>query len=293
MVKFSATIFARPNRVGISLGSLNPTQLTAFKALMVSVLVQNQKNEGYDEMEGIRAADNYIGKATGKSDVFGSGNYYIAFLGKPSTTSLWELQFGGHHYAFANTYNEGKIEGVTPSFRGVNPLTPFSENGNTYQPLEQVQTTFTGIIGSLSDAEKNAARLSATFSDVLLGPGKDGVFPQTKEGLKNSGNLNSTTQQQLYLAIGLYAGDLDSTASETVMARYKAELADTYFAYSGSGTMNQLNDYVRLDGLSIWLELSLQPSRDFPGTNHIHTVWRDRKPIMVATKINNSSFINS
>src|SRR5580704_278955 len=32
-------------------------------------------------------------------DMFGSNLYYISFLGKPSTTSPWMLQFGGHHLA--------------------------------------------------------------------------------------------------------------------------------------------------------------------------------------------------
>jgi hypothetical protein len=41
--------------------------------------------------------------------------------------------------------------------------------------------------------------------------------------------------------------------------------------------MNQNNDYVRIDGPGIWIEYSAQPSRDFPGTTHPHSVWRDRK----------------
>jgi hypothetical protein len=35
----------------------------------------------------------------GGGDMFGSDLYYISFLGKPSTTSPWMLQFGGHHLA--------------------------------------------------------------------------------------------------------------------------------------------------------------------------------------------------
>ena len=105
---------ARPRRVGIKLGSLNVTQLKAAKALMGAVMAQNVPNEGFDELEGNLAADDYFGTTTGKTDTFNSGNYYLAFLGTPSTTTLWELQFGGHHYAFANTYKEGKITGVTP-----------------------------------------------------------------------------------------------------------------------------------------------------------------------------------
>jgi len=34
----------------------------------------------------------------------------------------------------------------------------------------------------------------------------------------------------------------------SIMAKYKAELADTYISYSGSGAMYKVNDYVRIDG---------------------------------------------
>lgn len=268
--------FSRPQRVGISLKQLTPAQLAAAKTLMASVLSAGTNNEGYDELQGILAADDYFGKTTGKTDVFGPGNYCLAFLGEPSTASLWELQFGGHHFAFANTYNGGKITGVTPSFRGVEPATAVKADGRTYQPLAQEGETFAKLIQSLSDAETSSAKLSNTFSDVLLGPGKDGMFPNAKQGLK-VGALNSAGQKQVLKAIGLYVNDLDAATAKGVMAKYTAALAETYVAYSGSGTVNAANDYVRIDGPGVWIEYSVQPSRDFPGTTHPHLVWRDRQ----------------
>ena len=268
--------FSRPNRVGLSLGSLNPTQLSAAKALMASVLAQGSPNEGYDELEGILAADDYFGQTTGQTNTFGPGNYYIAFLGKPGTTALWELQFGGHHFAFANTYDGGKITGATPSFRGVEPMAPVTANGRKYEPIEQERAAFSNIIGSLNTAQTDSARLSNTFNDILLGPGRDGVFPKNKQGL-SIGKLNSKQQKQVTEAIALYVNDLDAATAKLIMAKYTAELGDTYLSYSGSGTMNKANDYVRLDGPSIWIEYSVQPSRDFPNTTHPHSVWRDRK----------------
>ncbi len=267
--------FSRPNRVGLSLGSLDPAQLSAAKALMASVLAQGSVNEGDDELQGILAADDYIAKTTGQANAFGAGNYYIAFLGKPGTTALWELQFGGHHFAFANTYNEGKITGVTPSFRGVEPMAPVTAAGRNYQPMEQEREAFSKIIEALSKAAKDSAKLSGTFSDVLLGPGNDGKFPGIKQGVR-IGGLNSAQQKQIVKSIGFYVNDLDAATAKAVMAKYTAELAGTYFSYSGSGTMNQANDYVRLDGPNIWIEYSVQPSRDFPNTTHPHSVWRDR-----------------
>lgn len=266
---------SRRRRVGIKLGSLNAAQLRAAKALMAAVMAQNVANEGFDELEGNWAADDYFGTTTGKTDTFNAGNFYVALLGLPSTTGLWELQFGGHHYAFANTYNRGKVAGVTPSFRGVEPMTAVTANGRTYQPVEQERQAFAQVLGGLSSRERATAKLSATFGDILLGPGKDGQFPTAKQGLR-VGDLPAAKQTLVLNALKRYVNDLDRVTAAPVLARYTAELADTYVAYSGSETMSQPNDYVRLDGPSVWIEYSGQPSRDFPGTVHPHSVWRDR-----------------
>lgn len=268
--------FSRPNRVGLALGTLTPVQFAAFKDLMTAVLSQVSADEGYNELKGILAADDYIAKVTGKTAAFGSGNFYIALLGQPSTTGLWELQYGGHHIAFSNTYKSGQLSGVTPAFRGVEPMTSIPGNDRNYQPMEAEQNSFATLIEGLSEVQKTGARLSTTFSDLLLGPGRDGAFPNTKQGVR-LGETNSSVQKQVLKAIALYVDDLEPASAKQVMDKYTAELPDTYLSYSGSGTMNQQNDYVRLDGPSIWLEYSVQPGRDFPGTTHPHSVWRDRK----------------
>ncbi len=266
---------ARPRRVGIKLGSLNAAQLKAANALMGAVMARQGPNEGFDELAGNWAADDYFGTTTGKTETFNAGNFYVAFLGTPSTTGLWELQFGGHHYAFANTYNRGKITGVTPAFRGIEPMTAVTVNGRTYQPMEQERQAFAQMLASLSSSERATAKLSATFRDVLLGPGKDGQFPTTKQGLR-VGDLPTAKQKLVLNAISLYVNDLDPATAAPVLAAYSAGLADTYVAYSGSETMSQSGDYVRIDGPNVWIEYSGQPSRDFPGTTHPHSVWRDR-----------------
>lgn len=44
-----------------------------------------------------------------RDDLFGSDLYYISFLGKPSTTTPWMLQFGGHHLALNITISGTKV----------------------------------------------------------------------------------------------------------------------------------------------------------------------------------------
>ena len=264
----------RPRRVGIRLGSLNATQLKAAKALLAAAMAQGVPNEGFDELEGNLAADEYLGKRIGKTETFNVGNYYLAYLGTPNLSGLWELQFGGHHFAVANTYKDGKLTGVTPSFRGVEPIAPVTVNGQTHQSMEQERAAFAEMLGSLAKPQQDAARLSATFGDVLLGPGQDGQFPTTKLGLK-VGVLTDAQKKLVLKVIGLYVNDLDKVTVAPVLAAYTADLGDTYVAFSGSGTMSQAGDYVRIDGPRVWIEYSGQASRDIPGTVHPHSVWRD------------------
>lgn len=267
---------ARPRRVGIRLGTLNEAQRKAASALMAAAMAQNVPNEGFNEFEGNLAADEYLGKVTGKTETFNAGNYFLAFLGTPSATGLWELQFGGHHFAFANTYNGGKLTGMTPSFRGVEPIAPVTINGHTYQSLGQEQEAFAALLSSLTVKEQATARLSVSFRDVLLGPGQDGQFPNQKQGIK-VGSLNAAQKKLILNAIKLYVNDLDPATAAPVLAQYTTELDNTYLAYSGSGTMSQEGDYVRIDGPRVWIEYSGQGSRDIPGTVHPHSVWRDHQ----------------
>ncbi|MVM33668.1 DUF3500 domain-containing protein [Spirosoma sp. HMF4905] len=264
----------RPRRVGIQLGSLNEVQLKAAKTLLAAAMAQNVPNEGFDELEGNLAADEYLGKLINKTSTFNAGNYYLAFLGTPSATGLWELQFGGHHFAVANTYKDGKAIGLTPSFRGVEPIAPVTINGRTHQSMEQERQAFADMLGSLTNAEQTTAKLSATFRDILLGPGADGQFPTTKQGIK-VGTLSATQKKLVLNAIKLYVNDLDPATVATVLTNYTTDLDNTYVAFSGSGTMSQPGDYVRIDGPRVWIEYSGQPSRDIPGTVHPHSVWRD------------------
>jgi Protein of unknown function (DUF3500) len=264
----------RPYRVGLKMATLTEVQQKAFKTMMSAVLSTDSEQEGYAEIEAGRTADDFFGEKTGKSGMFNSGNYFVAFLGKPSNTDLWELQFGGHHFAFANTYNKGKIVGATPSFRGLEPST-FEYKGKKYQPLEQEREAFAQIITELNDQEKSKAKLAYTFNDMILGPNQDGKFPKDPQGVK-VGSLTKKQQQLVIKAIETYVNDLDTETAKMFMKKYTEELANTYVAYSGSGNMAQVSDYIRIDGPSIWIEYSAQPSRDFPGTSHPHSVWRDR-----------------
>lgn len=261
------------DRVGLTLGDLDQAQLGYVKAMLIEAS-GIAANEGYDELEQLLNADDFLLAETGELG-FSSSNFHIAFLGVPAATGTWELQFGGHHTAFANTYIDGKLAGATPSFRGVEPFVPFEMNGRTNDPMAQERDAFAALLTSLTPAQLGRARLSQTFTDVVVGPQKDDNFPAEREGVPGR-DLNAPQRAKLLEAVATYVHDIDPRNAAAIMHVYETEIGETFVAFSGTTAMNRENDYIRIDGPSLWIELSMQPGRSIPGV-HPHSVWRDRR----------------
>lgn len=258
-------------RVGLQLSTLTSAQVTAALAV-VQAATGSTANEGYDEAMQIRLADDYL-KANGGGSGYSSGIYFIAFLGTPSLSGTWQFQFGGHHLAINNTYNAGAVQGATPHFEGVEPKT-WTTSGVTYAPLNQEQSAMAAMLASLSSTQLASAKLSSTFSDVVLGPNNDGKFPTTKVGIQVS--TLSTAQQALVLAaIKPWVLDADDATATSLLATYQSELANTYVSYSGNATLANNADYVRIDGPSVWVEFVCQSGVVFQNQIHYHSIWRD------------------
>ncbi|MGI5456578.1 DUF3500 domain-containing protein [Streptomyces sp. CA-249302] len=205
---------------------------------------------------------------------YGSGYYYLAFLGTPSADGTWQLHFGGHHLAVNITYKDGKVEGASPFFTGVEPTTWTADDGTTYSPLAKFRSGLLKLTGSLSTEQLATAKLSESFGDVLLGPGKDGDFPETKEGIKVS-ELSPKQKKLVLAAIHPWVADVDDATAAQLMKTYAKELDETYVSYSGSTDLTTQGDYVRIDGPSVWIEFVCQNGVVFQDQIHYHTVYRD------------------
>jgi hypothetical protein len=260
-------------RVGLQTDELSDDQWTALEELLRAV-TGSADDEGFDEILQHLAADDYLAD-NGGGDSYGRGNYFIAFLGTPSDDGTWELQFGGHHLAVANTYTDGALAGATPSFRGIEPMDTVEQDGTTVEPEQQEQAAFAALLASLTDEQLADAELSESYNDILLGPGNDWAFPETSEGLKGS-ELSDEQQELLLAAIATYVDDVDDADAATILAEYEAELDDTYIAFSGGTSLDSVGDYIRLDGPSVWIEFSMQNGIVLQGA-HPHAVWRDKQ----------------
>lgn len=314
-------------RLGLKLSDLDSTQVQAALAV-VQAATGTIANEGYSEIQQLRAADDNLNTAPAGSfgpgkegggpppgmkpggpppgmgpgpggpppgmrrgpgggrppglgaDDYGSGVYFIAFLGKPSATGTWMLQFGGHHLATNITFGKGSVTGATPKFEGVEPLSFTTANsrvlpkGTTYAPMSAEASTMLAMLKGLTPAQAQQAKLAQSFFDVVLGPGQDGNFPVTKVGLPCK-QLSPAQQALVMAAMAPWVQDSDDATATTLLATYQRQLADTYIAYAGSGSFTSNGDYVRIDGPDVWIEFVCQNGIVYHNQIHYHSIWRD------------------
>ena len=204
-------------------------------------------------------------------NMFGSDLYYISFLGLPSTTQPWMLQFGGHHLAL-NITIAGSKGVLTPTLTGAQPAT-FKLNGKTIRPVGRESDKALALLQSLDENQRKQAVLSYQVADLVLGPGQDGkkIVP---DGLKAS-SMNANQQAMLLDLISEWAGIMNETSAAIRMAEMKADMNETWFAWSGPTTAeagNNITAYYRIQGPHLVIEYA--PQRDEPG-NHVHTMYRD------------------
>jgi hypothetical protein len=225
----------------------------------------DQKKAGGDPAK--KKGDGFAKKKGGGGGMnFGAMNYMIAFLGKPSKTTPWILQLGGHHLAI-NLYYKGASGAATPYHVAAQPTLWKDEQGKTHEPLAPMRESLLGLLKSLTPEQSKLAKLEARFNDVYVGPGKDGKFPTKSEGVPVS-ELSDASKDFVKKAIAAWTGDSPQGAEYRKL--YEAELDKAKVAYSGDPSLSDRGDYVRIDGPRVWIEFATQ------GSDHIHTIWRDR-----------------
>lgn len=258
-------------RNGLQFSSLTSTQLAAAQQLAQAAT----SSDGYQRFQNIRGADNVLGSYVGGA--YGSGNYYIAFIGTPSTSSPWQLQIGGHHYAFNHTFNGQYVSG-TPYFIGSEPAL-YNVAGTLYFPMKGPRDAAYALTRSVYG--NSSALLSGTFDDVLMGSsGNDSyphTFPTTGRGILYT-SLTSAQQAQVKAMIEAWVNDMDNTTASSLLSGYESAdaLANTYVGYSGTGTLTTQGDYIRVDGPRVWIEFCIQNGVIFNQSYHFHTIWRDK-----------------
>ena len=183
------------------------------------------------------------------------------------------LQFGGHHLALNVTIN-GAQGILTPTLTGAQPAL-YTIAGRTVRPLGQESDKALALLNSLDEAQRKQAVLSFRMADLVLGPGQDGKVIQP-EGLK--GSVMTEAQRALMLdVISEWSGIVHESAAAARLAELKADLNETWFAWSGptTGTAGQnITAYYRIQGPRLVIEYAPQTLGGDPAL-HVHTMYRD------------------
>jgi hypothetical protein len=253
-------------RNGLRLGDLTTAQQDAVFAMVAAIL----SPKGYQQVVDTVNADEALLKSSGGGALtFGRAEYHVSILGTPSATSPWTLQFGGHHMAINATVVGANIT-LAPSLTGAQPAT-YTLNGVTVRPQGIELDRAFELVNALDAAQKAKAIIGATFIDLVLGPGKDGMV-LAPEGIQASA-LTAAQQALLLQLIADRVEILNLEDAALRMAEIKATLADTYFAWSGPTTAGS-PAYYRVTGPTLAIEYSPQ-SLGGDATNHTHAMYRD------------------
>lgn len=275
-------------RNGLRFGDLDEEAFDAALAVAQAAL----SDEGYEDLLGIMAADDYLGSlSTGGpgggpgGDMYSSDNYYIAIFGTPDASNDWMLQIGGHHLAYNITYLSGTGYPV-PHHAGVEPKASFEINSTTYAPLAAEGDAMAAMFDALSTTELAAAYLSGeSYSDVLMGPDNgSGSLPTdypTSSGVLVS-DLSSDKQALVIAAIAEWVEDYAPDVADVLMNDYTSDtaFAQTYISWAGTESsgvdVDVSGTYMRIDGPRIWVEVACQSGVVISEETHYHTMFRDK-----------------
>lgn len=299
-------------RAGISIKDMTPAQRTAEMALLAAVL----SPRGLEKVQQIMQGDEVLksqpdngppggrgggpppagrdgappfgrdggpppfarggpppGGGPGGGVQFGKDLYYLSILGKPSEKDPWMIQFGGHHLA-VNITIAGERGVLTPTLTGAQPSL-YTLNGKTVRPLGQESDKGIALLRSLDESRRKQAILSYRVADLVLGPGHDGETIQP-EGLRASG-MTEKQRAMLIDLIGEWAGIVHESAAAARMAQLKSEINETWFAWSGSTSVDagkNISAYYRIQGPHLVIEYAPQGMGGDPSM-HVHTMYRD------------------
>jgi hypothetical protein len=264
-------------RRGIRMGDLTDAQRASVLALLKEAL----SADGYRKVTEIMRGDEMLrvngdgrgappggggGRGGGRGGpAFGLDNYWLAFLGEPSTTAPWMLQFGGHHLAI-NLTLAGSAASMTPSLPAAQPAT-YTFEGREIRPLGRENDKGFALVNALDTSQRDQAILKYRVADLVLGATQDGRTIQP-EGLRAS--AMTAKQQEMLLDLAReWAGIVTDAFAAPRMAELKANLPQTWFAWSGPTTNGQVA-YFRIQGPTVVIEYAPQG-----GVDHIHTIYRD------------------
>jgi hypothetical protein len=168
----------------------------------------------------------------------------------------------------------GKRGVLTPTLTGAQPAL-YTMTGKTMRPLGQESDKALALLNALDDTQRKQAILSYRLADLVLGPGQDGKTIEP-EGLKALA-MNERQRAVLLDLISEWASIIHESAAAARMAEIKADIDETWFAWSGPITATpggNITAYYRIQGPRLVVEYAPQRLGGDPSM-HVHTMYRD------------------
>jgi hypothetical protein len=262
-------------RAGLNLKDMTDPQRSALMSMLSAAL----SPRGFEKVQQIMDGDEVLKSqgggrgGRGGGPMFGKDLFFVSFLGTPSQSSTWMLQFGGHHLAL-NLTVAGERGILTPTLTGAQPAL-YTSNGKTVRPLGAESDKALALLNGLDESQRKQAILNYRVADLVLGPGQDGKTIQP-EGLK-ANSMTGAQRAALLDLISEWAGIVSESAVAARMAELKADIGETWFAWSGATTApagSNITAYYRIQGPHLVIEYAPQPLGGDPSL-HVHTMYRD------------------
>lgn len=258
-------------RNGLKIGDMTPAQEKAALALVAAILSRSGFQKAMfivdaDQVLEVRSAPTRPAASRTK---FGRAEYYVSILGKPSTSDLWMIQFGGHHLAI-NVTLAGRQNVLTPTHTGAQPAS-YTVDGRTIRPLGGENDKAFALVNALSAEQQKQAILGYEVRNLVLGPGTDGKMI-APEGVR-AATFTPAQRAMLVELVREWVEILGDEAAAAKMKEIQSGLAETYFAWAGP-TTNGKGAYFRIQGPAVLIEYAPQGAAD-NNTDHIHTMYRD------------------
>lgn len=256
-------------RGGLRWGDLDQTQKDALASALKAALSEQGYQQIVDNMEGDEVLKVNGRRRPNQAPMFGRDEYYVSFLGKPSMSEPWMLQFGGHHLAF-NITIVGDGMTISPTLTGGQPI-DFTVDGRAVRQLAEEEDTSFELIESFTAQQLQQAVLGDRYTNMRYGPGEEGAQPK-EEGI-NAAALQPNQKKLLLELIGERMGLLKPAFAKARMAQIESDLDKTWFSWYGETKKGGAATF-RIQGPTILMEYSPQRLGGDP-TNHIHAMYRD------------------
>ena len=263
-------------RRGVSLKEMSVVQREAAMALMRASL----SVKGLGLTQAIMKTDQTLSEINDDIVRFDSELYFFTIMGQPSPTEPWGWQIDGHHLVI-NYFVLGDQVVMTPTFLGAEPAVATTGRYAGNAVLQAEQDRGLAFMRSLTPLQRADATLERdkTENDIRSEADQDNL-------VLDYGGVRATTftagqKAQLMEVVGLYVNNMREEQARVRMTEVAAHLDDTYFAWSG-GTSDDDVFYYRIHSPVVLIEFDHQRPigtqrinpPDRPTRAHIHVVVR-------------------